>query len=134
MPGPLLPLLPMPIMFIIEPLLMLFMSGGTYGLMDCPMSMLLMVGRVILPGDMALFHRFIHVSESSSLTPGVPGMPEPCMALHDADESIVTSSTGELAFCWVVIIPHIYWSTSSPSKYAVLLQTGHRHAPLSQFI
>lgn len=100
------------------------MSGGTYGLMDCPISMLLMVGRVILPGDMALFHRFIHVSESSSLTPGVPGMPEPCMALHDADESIVTSSTGELAFCWVVIIPHIYWSTSSPSKYAVLLENN----------
>lgn len=105
-PEPLLPLLLMFIIFIIEPLLMLFMSGGTYGLMDCPISMLLIVGRVILPGDIALFHRFIHVSESSSLTPGVPGIPEELVALQEAEESIVTSSTGELAR--VVIIPHMY--------------------------
>lgn len=130
-PGP-FPLLPIPIMFIIDPLLMLFMSGGTYGLMDCPISMLLIVGKVILPGDMALFHLFMHASVSSSLTPGVPGIPDELVTLQDADESMVTSSTGELAK--VVIMPQMYWSTSNPSRYAVLLHTGHRHAPLSQFI
>lgn len=98
------PLLPMPIMFIIDPLLILFISGGTYGLIDCPMSMLFIVGKVILPGDMALFHRFMHASESSSLTPGVPGIPD--VTRHDADESMVTSSTGELAK--VVMIPQMY--------------------------
>lgn len=87
--------------------------------MDCPISMLLMVGSVMLPGDMALFHRFMHVSDSSSLTPGVPGIPDEFDALQDAEESMVTSSTGE--FARVVMIPQMYWSTSSPSKYAVLL-------------
>ena len=82
--------------------------------MDCPMSKLLMVGKVMLPGDMALFHRFMQVSESSSLTPGVPGIPEELDALHEAEESMVTSSTDELAR--VVMMPQIYWSTSNPSR------------------
>jgi hypothetical protein len=47
---------------------LLFMSGGMYGDMAWFMSQLFMVGRVMLPGDIALLRRFApHESLSSSV-------------------------------------------------------------------
>lgn len=51
--------------------------------------------------------------------------------IHDAFESIVTSSTS--VFVSVVIIWKRYSSISSPSNNAFLLQTGHFQFPFSTF-
>ena len=44
---------------------LLFISGGIYGDMDCPISQLCVVGMFILPGDMALHLFFLSLSSSS---------------------------------------------------------------------
>lgn len=50
----------------------------------------------------------------------LPGaLEEPPTTRQEAEESMVTSSTGELAE--LVMMPQMYWSTSRPSNTAVLL-------------
>lgn len=49
---------------------------------------------------------------------------------QQAEESMVTSSISAFVD---VRIPQIYWSTSSPSNNAGLLQIGHLQVPLSEF-
>lgn len=96
----------------------LFMSGGMYGLMDWLMSQLFIVGRVMLPGLMALLC-LLALHESLVSSSDLMFM-ELRAGFQFAAESIVTSSTSEELS--VFRMPHIYWSTSRPSNCAGLLK------------